>query len=128
MGYYLLSAESGFSAAHTLPGVELCERFHGHDWRIRITVRVPEEAVGKSEMGPDFRDIEKLAQGTVEDFEHRYLNELDLFKELPPTAEHIARVVSTRAEEGLRHFAPEAAIAEVEVWETPTYRVVYRPS
>ena len=40
--HYLLSAEAGFSAAHTLPGVDMCERFHGHNWRVRLTVRVYE--------------------------------------------------------------------------------------
>ena len=128
MSHYLLSAEAMFSAAHTLPGVEMCERFHGHNWRVRLTVRVPEEALDAQGMGVDFRRIEELAKGCVADFEHRYLNDLAPFRDRPPTAERLARVICERAREGLGRVAPVATVMEVEVWETPQYRVAYRPA
>ena len=126
--YYLLSAEATFSAAHTLPGVDMCERFHGHNWRVRVTVRVPQAGLDTSGMGVDFREIERLTRDSVAEFEHRYLNDLPVFRDRPPTAERVASVVCTRASERLTSLAPSAAVAEVEVWETPQYRVVYRPS
>jgi 6-pyruvoyl-tetrahydropterin synthase len=64
----------------------------------------------------------------VADFEHRYLNDLPDFKGRPPTAERVAKIVCTRAAERLAKVAPAAEISGVEVWETPQYRVVYRPS
>jgi 6-pyruvoyltetrahydropterin/6-carboxytetrahydropterin synthase len=127
VAHYLLSAEATFSAAHTLPGVDMCERMHGHNWRVRLTVRVPEAALDALGMGVDFRAIETLAGEVVADFEHRYLNDLPDFARRPPTAERIARVVSGRAQEQLRALAPAAALDQVEVWEAPHYRVVYRP-
>jgi 6-pyruvoyltetrahydropterin/6-carboxytetrahydropterin synthase len=127
MSHYLLSAEAGFSAAHTLPGVDLCHRFHGHNWRVRVTVRVAEADLDRLGMGVDFRAIEAVAKETVQDFEHQYLNDLEPFRQHPPTAERIARLVCQRAEERLRAAAPAAEVAEVEVWEMPEYRVVYRP-
>ncbi|MBI4419864.1 MAG: 6-carboxytetrahydropterin synthase [Gemmatimonadetes bacterium] len=126
--HYLLSAEATFSAAHTLPGVDMCERFHGHNWRVRVTVRVPEAGLDRVGMGVDFREIERLTRETVAAFEHRYLNDLPEFKSHPPTAERIASTVCARAAERLSAVAPAADVAEVEVWETPQYRVVYRPS
>ena len=126
--HYLLSAEAGFSAAHTLPGVEMCERFHGHNWRVRVTVRVPEERLDGLGMGVDFREIERVTKEVVAGFEHRYLNELPEFSERPPTAERVAKVVCTRATERLAALAPGAEISGVEVWETPQYCVVYRPA
>lgn len=126
-GHYLLSAEASFSAAHTLPGVDTCDRMHGHDWRVRVTVRVEENGLDAGGMALDFRVIEEVTRDVVADFDHRLLNELDAFAGRAPTAERLARVISDRARQRLAGRAPRAAVAEVEVWETPQYRVVYRP-
>lgn len=128
MPHFLLSAETSFSAAHRLPGVDMCDRIHGHDWRVRLTVRVDAGALGGSGMAVDFREIERTARAAVEDFEHRDLNQLEVFARTAPTAEHLARLVSERAHTRLTQVAPAARVEEVEVWETPTYRVVYRPT
>ena len=125
---FLLSAETSFSAAHHLPGVDTCDRVHGHDWRVRLTVRVEATALGPSGMAVDFREVEGTARATVDDFEHRDLNRLDVFAGTAPTAEQVARIVCQRAEARLAKAAPAARVEEVEVWETPTFRVVYRPS
>ena len=49
------------------------------------------------------------------------------FGDRPPTAERVARLICVRASERLARVSAEASVAEVEVWETPTYRVIYRP-
>ncbi len=127
MAHYLLSAEATFSAAHTLPGITLCERLHGHDWRVRLTVRVEEDGLGAQGMGVDFRDIERVVKDAVTDFDHQYLNDLEPFKDHAPSAERVARFVCSTATDRLRATAPHAAVQEVEVWELPQYRVVFRP-
>jgi 6-pyruvoyl tetrahydropterin synthase/QueD family protein len=127
VAHFLLSAETSFSAAHRLPGVDTCDRVHGHDWRVRLTVRVDAAALGAQGMGVDFRDVERTARQAVEDFEHRDLNQLEVFAGTAPTAEHLARIVSERCHAQLARVAPAVQVEEVEVWETPTYRVVYRP-
>ena len=126
MGYYLLSAETSFSAAHTLPGVPKCERFHGHNWRVRLTVRVDASALDAGGMALDFREIERTAQDVVADFDHAYLNDLEPFQTYPPTAERVATVACERAARRLATSAPTVTVEEVEVWETPEYRVLYR--
>ena len=65
MAHYLLSAEAMFSAAHTLPGVDMCDRIHGHNWRVRLTVRVEQDGLGEAGMGVDFRVIEDITKATV---------------------------------------------------------------
>ncbi len=127
MAHYLLSAEAAFSAAHTLPGVTLCERLHGHDWRVRLTVRVEEGGLGAHGMGVDFRDIERVVKDAVTDFDHQYLNDLEPFQDHAPSAERVARLICSAATDRLRATAPHAAVQEVEVWELPQYRVVFRP-
>lgn len=126
MGTFLLSAEGGFSAAHTLPGVDMCERMHGHNWRVQVTVRVTEEALGATGMGVDFRTLEQMVGAAIAGFEHRYLNELPEFADGPPSAERLARVVCDKMQHALT-ATPDATVTEVTLWEMPQYRVIYRP-
>lgn len=123
-----MSAEAKFSAAHTLPNVTQCDQLHGHLWRVRVTVKFAEASLGDGAMALDLRDLESLAQASVADFEHRYLNDLAPFHEYPPTSERIAQVVAGRVAAQLRTIAPAASLDEVAVWEMPEYRVVYRPA
>lgn len=127
MGAYFLSAEAGFSAAHTLPGVAMCDRMHGHNWRVQVTVRVEERALDAAGMGVDFRTLERLVAESVADFEHRYLNDLPEFADGPPSAERLTRVVCDRLTRALAAQAPAATVREIALWEMPQYRVIYRP-
>lgn len=127
MGHYLLSADTSFSAAHTLPGVDMCERFHGHNWTVRLTVRIDQGALDEKGMGIDFRVIEEVARGAVADFEHSYLNEVPAFRDMLPTAENLARLVHERASASLAARNPAASVHEIEIRETDRYCVVYRP-
>lgn len=127
MTHYLLSAETMFSAAHTLPGVDTCEQLHGHNWRVRVTVRMAEDDLDDNGMGVDFRVLEQITGESVADFEHRHLNELEPFATRPPTAERIARIVAERVTARLTELPASAAVDEVTLWEMPQYRVVYRP-
>ena len=79
MGYFLLSAETTFSAAHTLPGAGACEQMHGHNWRVRITVQVDETEIDAQGMGVDFRIIDEIVGSSVSDFDHTYLNNIEPF-------------------------------------------------
>jgi len=126
-GYFLLSAEASFSAAHTLPGAGACEQMHGHNWRVRISVRVEEGEINGQGMGLDFRTLEEIAESAVSEFDHKYLNDLGPFKHNPPTAELIAREVYQRANALLEKSSPTATLAEVAVWEMAGYRAVFRP-
>jgi 6-pyruvoyltetrahydropterin/6-carboxytetrahydropterin synthase len=124
---YLLSAEAVFAAAHTLPGVDMCARMHGHNWRVRVTVRIAASCLDGQGMGVDFRDLERIAREAVEDFEHRYLNDLPAFRDRPPTAETLTRVIADRVSAALADHPSRAVLAEVELWEMPQYKVTYRP-
>ena len=126
MPHYLLSAETTFSAAHTLPGVDKCEKFHGHNWKVRLTIRVDKANLDGTGMGVDFRIIEQVAREAVSDFDHGYLNDLEPFKSRIPTAENVASIVSERAASALRQRGLRAQVDEVEVWETPGYRRTFQ--
>jgi 6-pyruvoyltetrahydropterin/6-carboxytetrahydropterin synthase len=100
---------------------------HGHNWRVRVTVRVAAERLDGHGMGVDFRDLERVTRDVVAEFEHRYLNELPVFTAGAPSAEAIARVVSERVTQRLAGHPSGAAVTQVELWEMPQYKVVYQP-
>ncbi len=105
----------------------MCDRMHGHDWRVRLTVCIDETQMGPDAMAIDFRVIEDITKGSVADFDHRYLNDLEPFENHPPTAERLAQVICAVASKRLAAAAPHAAVEQVELWEMPQYRVVYKP-
>lgn len=90
-------------------------------------MRVAHADLDAKGMAVDFRVIERAAREAVSDFDHAYLNELEPFRQRPPTAERVAEVICTRVINGLSEAAPRATMEEVEVWELPQYRVSYRP-
>lgn len=128
MPHFLLSAETAFAAAHTLPGVPTCERLHGHNWRVRLTVSMDETDLDQGGMGMDFRTIEEALRSAVAEFDHSYLNDLEPFRERAPTAERLAQLIHDRAARHVAAHSPTARVVEVELWEMPQYRVSYRPA
>lgn len=61
-----------FSAAHflTLPG-HVCERLHGHNYRVAVTVEGPvDSATG---FVVDFAVLKRIVQGVIEPLDHRVL-------------------------------------------------------
>ncbi len=127
-GYFILSAETTFSAAHRLPDAGECAQLHGHNWRVRLNVRVDETQLDGTGMGIDFRLIEEVVRAAVAEFDHAYLNDLKPFQDRSPTAEVIAREICRRAQKLLEESAPAVTVAEVEAWEMAGYRAAYRPS
>jgi 6-pyruvoyltetrahydropterin/6-carboxytetrahydropterin synthase len=125
--HFLLSAEAAFAAAHSLPDVPKCERLHGHNWRLRLTVHVDAADLDERGMGVDFRILEQLLHEAVAEFDHQYLNELPAFQAVAPTAEQVVRLVSDRVTARLPALAGTAHVEEVTLWEMPQYRIVYRP-
>ena len=111
--------EYGFESAHSLPNVpegHKCARLHGHSFRVRVTVGGP---IGdESGWVMDFADLKAAVQPTIDDLDHRYLNEIEGLEN--PTSEVLAVWIWDR-------IAPDLqGLAAVEVRETCTSGCVYR--
>src|SRR5690242_20031339 len=98
-----ISQETVVAAAHQLrfaPGEG--ERLHGHNWRIRATLRA--RGLDASGWVVDFNLLGAVLRELVEPYEHVFLNEIAPFDDLNPTAENLARVVAdnlaTRLDDG----------------------------
>lgn len=105
-----------FSAAHSLRGYRGdCERLHGHNYRVEVTVSSRElDSMG---VVMDFRELKQLVKGILAGLDHRYLNEIEPFREQNPSAENIARHIFTSLSPSIEK---PLKLHEVVVWENDT--------
>ena len=108
-----IEVSAAFEAAHFIRGYAgKCSRLHGHNWQVAAIVRGEElDALG---MLVDFRVIKAELNKILDDFDHRFLNELDDFAQENPTAENLARKI-------YRQLAP----SKIFSGETKLYAVTY---
>ena len=108
-----------FEAAHRLPHAppgHKCRRLHGHSFRVELVC----EGEADVETGwlIDFADIKNVFGPTLDQLDHRYLNEIEGLEN--PTAENIARWIWSRVKPHL------PLLIQVTVAETCTSRCDYR--
>lgn len=111
-----------FAGAHHLrdyPGD--CENPHGHNWKIKVTVR----ATGLDElgMGIDFKILKKIVKEAVDKLDHRDLNNLPAFREINPSSENIARYLFAELKQPLAH--ERYALYSITILETDNSGLVY---
>lgn len=119
---YLLKVVTEFASAHTLrnyPGA--CSRMHGHNWKVELEV----VATGLDDvgMGVDFKEMKTAANEVGERLDHRYLNDLEPFTELNPTAENIAAYMYREIAAKLN--SDTIRVNAVTLWETDRACVRY---
>ena len=119
---YTLKIITDFASAHTLrdyPGA--CARMHGHNWKVEVEVTASElDAIG---MGVDFRVIKQAARDIAERLDHRYLNDLEPFVQINPTAENIAAYFHQELSAQLNNDS--IRVNAVTLWETECACVRY---
>jgi 6-pyruvoyltetrahydropterin/6-carboxytetrahydropterin synthase len=122
---YTLKVLADFASAHTLRGYPgACSRMHGHNWKVEAEV----EATALNEIGMaiDFKDIKKEVRAIAAELDHYYLNDLEPFKEINPTAEHIARYFYQ--ELAARLNTADIRVSALTLWETERACVRYTES
>ena len=121
-----VSVEHTFAAGHALRNYRgKCENVHGHNYRVQVIVRG--EELDSAGMLADFVELKRLLRAISEPLDHVFLNDIDPFRELNPSAENIARYICEKMTEGLQVENP-VEVAEVKVWETDIQSATYRPS
>jgi 6-pyruvoyltetrahydropterin/6-carboxytetrahydropterin synthase len=120
-GLYALTVRTSFAAAHRLREYEgNCERLHGHNWQVEVTVESP--VLDARGIAIDFRAIKGALGEALAGFDHRYLNEVPPFDALNPSSENLARHVFEEME---RKIAGPVRVARVTVWESEDARAEY---
>lgn len=103
-----------FAAAHNLreyPGN--CERLHGHNWVVDVVLQ--SEQLNELGMVMDFREVKAVLRNILNDLDHHYLNDIDIFKTVNPTTENIAKYIYGRLKASVR---PPVSVRRVTAWES----------
>lgn len=109
-----------FDAAHNLvrAGVnKSCENLHGHCYKVDVVFRCYE--LNEVGMAIDFTLAKQALRKVIVKLDHKYLNELEPFKDRNTTAECIARYIYHQIKEDIQE------IYSVSVWESDTSCATY---
>jgi 6-pyruvoyltetrahydropterin/6-carboxytetrahydropterin synthase len=119
-----LKVITSFSAAHQLKEFEgACENLHGHNWKIEVYVT--SKNLGEAGIVMDFRVLKKHVNAVMADLDHKFLNDLEAFKDQNPSSENIARCVAERLSVSIDD--PEIKVSRVTAWESENSCATYYP-
>lgn len=119
---YTLKIVTDFASAHTLRGYPgACQRMHGHNWKVEVEVIATR--LDNLGMGIDFKVIKQATRKIADQLDHRYLNELEPFTKINPTAENIAAHFYNELSGMLNN--QDVRIHTVTLWETERACVRY---
>jgi len=119
-----LVVNGAFEAAHRLvdyPGK--CNRLHGHSWTVEMSVIG--NKLDKIGMVADFKTLKAMLMEVLDAMDHQYLNELEAFKEINPTAENLAQYIYNTLKQN-ELFNGNVKLNYIKVWESPKSAVIYR--
>ena len=119
---YTLKIVTDFAAAHTLrdyPGD--CSKMHGHNWKVEAEVTAT--ALNSVGMGMDFKEIRKATNAICDRLDHSYLNELEPFDSINPTAENIAAYIYQELAKQINGETTQ--VSAITIWETERACVRY---
>ena len=119
---YEVTIKKSFSAAHLLKEIGgKCEELHGHNFLVEVSVT--SESLNDEGLLIDFRVVKKWTDEILEQVDHKYLNEIDYFKNINPSSEQLARFLYDRISEKSRQG--NVTLSRVTVWESDNSRVSY---
>ena len=119
-----VSVEKTFAAGHALRNYHgKCENVHGHNYRVLVTIQGQElDSIG---LLVDFVEVKKLMSQVIDRLDHQFINDVEPFDILNPSAENMAKYFYDEISTGLGESP--ARVGEVKVWETDTASATYRP-
>ena len=119
---YKLTIETKFSAAHQLREYQgRCERLHGHNWKVGVTVDA--RKLNDIGLAMDFKDLKDVTNSFLSQVEHAFVNEVPPFDEINPSSENIAKWLydglSVKINDG------NLKVSSITVWESDTASATY---
>jgi 6-pyruvoyltetrahydropterin/6-carboxytetrahydropterin synthase len=120
-----VSVEDSFAAGHALRGYRgKCENPHGHNYKVRITLHG--ERLDNIGLLFDFKDLKSAMNNIIDRLDHQYLNDIEPFKELNPSAENMAKYFYDECNSLLREKTNgRVQVKLVKIWETDTTTATY---
>jgi 6-pyruvoyltetrahydropterin/6-carboxytetrahydropterin synthase len=123
---FRVSVEETFSSGHALRGYKgKCENVHGHNYRVQVSIEGQQlDAIG---LLVDFTHVKHALRAIIKEIDHQFLNDLEPFKSVNPSAENMAKYFYEEMGARLKEMPAGARLVEAVVWETDTACAVYRP-
>jgi 6-pyruvoyltetrahydropterin/6-carboxytetrahydropterin synthase len=119
---YEVTIKKTFSAAHILKEIGgKCEDLHGHNFIVEVTVRG--KSLNDEDILIDFRELKRCINEILEALDHKYLNEIEVFKGMNPSSERIARYIHDRLKDQMKSM--NLSVSRITVWESENARVAY---
>lgn len=129
-----ITRKEHFSASHKLINPKMskvknekifgkCNNFHGHNYYLEVTLR------GKPDNDSGYVfDLKKLSniisKEILQKVDHKYLNDLNIFKDLIPTTENMAKVFWDILKPKLK--TKNAHLYSIVLYETDKNKVEYK--
>jgi len=112
---YHLTIQTHFAAAHNLLNYDGdCENLHGHNWKVEVTVKTA--TLDDAGLGIDFKILKKKTNRIMDFLDHKYLNDLEPFKGVSTSSEHISKYIFDELNEDLQ--STDVIVERVTVWES----------
>jgi 6-pyruvoyltetrahydropterin/6-carboxytetrahydropterin synthase len=119
---YELKTITQFAAAHMLKNIGgKCENLHGHNWRVETCVKG--EELDKNGLLVDFKVIKDEVNKIIEGLDHKFLNELEYFKDRNPSSENIAIFIYNILGNAINN--ENIKVSRVTVWESDSACATY---
>ena len=113
-----------FDAAHSLRGYKgKCEALHGH--RFKVVATVTGNKLDEIGLAYDFTKLKKHISEILAKYDHTNLNDVPPFDRINPSSENIAATIYDELKKKTAR-AP-VTLDNIEVWESPQSRVIFRP-
>jgi len=121
---FILSVSEKFSSAHRLRNYNgRCENLHGHNWKVEI--KISGKDLDKTGMLYDFTKLKSILKNILTELDHKYLNELPVFKKNNPTSENIAKYIYDQICSEISNS--KIKIESVTVWESDNSSATFLP-
>jgi 6-pyruvoyltetrahydropterin/6-carboxytetrahydropterin synthase len=122
---YEVSVEDTFSAGHALRGYRgKCENPHGHNYKVRITLAG--ETLDTIGLLYDFKDLKASMNEVIERLDHQFLNDIEPFLAMNPSAENMAKYFYDELNAALNGATDgRVRVKQVKLWETDTSTATY---
>lgn len=112
---FRLKISTSFASAHNLINYQGdCENLHGHNWKVEVSVMA--SALDKAGLGIDFKILKSETNKLLKTLDHKYLNELQPFKDLSPSSENIAQYLFHELRKRLD--SETVKVEMITVWES----------
>jgi 6-pyruvoyltetrahydropterin/6-carboxytetrahydropterin synthase len=120
---YELKVITRFAAAHQLQMVaKQCENLHGHNWKIEVCI--VGEKLNAAGVLIDFGELKTRLATIIDQLDHKFLNELEVLENCPPSSENVARHIAHALDAILD--TPGIRVSSVTAWESDDACATYR--